>query len=318
MKSIRKKLQSIAHIENKIQLGIAISNEQLVKANGKKEIQLQYSRLEQQMVRMQKRSGAITSHVIKDEELSSTILTEGIKSEDVDILAMKDNIISDQQSPPLQKLSMLQGPIAEFVDGKGCPWIMPSKFQLESHSATAASVTIPFPKPSCKTLSEKTAIHNVELSPLTFNLTDYISTNKFISKQKKSQKCQEKPIESTISPPTRWSSSSYHNPRKQPFLEILHQEEQDRLASNIPALKGYDIPWYIQRKPRNQRMEDLIAEQEREREEQAELELALKQIAAMEERESQKRVSQTSQVRKGHKPNKRPGHSTRNISKPLK
>ncbi len=317
MKSIRKKLQSIAHIESKIQLGIAISNEQLVKNYGKKDLQLQYSRLEQQMVRMQKRSGTITlTQVIIDKELSSAISTEEIKSEDVvDILAIKDNTISSQQPPPSQKFSMLQGPTAEFVDGKGCAWIVPSKFQ-ESHSTTA-SATIPLPTPSCNNLSEKTGIHSVEQSPLTFNLTDYISTSKRISKQKKSQKRHEELTETTISPPP-WSNSSYHNPCKQPFLEILHQEEQDKLAGDIPALKGNDIPWYIQRKPRTQRMEDLIAEQEREREEQAELELALKQIAAMEERESQKRVSQTLQGGKVRKPNQRPGQSTRNISKPLK
>lgn len=126
-----------------------------------------------------------------------------------------------------------------------------------------------------------------------------------------------KPLVSQIVTPTTAPMISKSN--KQSLADIQAQEEEERRNSRMTNLKGNDIPWHIERKPRAISFDRVIVEQVSQQHEDVELEEALRMIAEMEAREAadaQRSQKQRKQGQQHH--NKQPRHSTQsqNKSKP--
>ena len=117
---------------------------------------------------------------------------------------------------------------------------------------------------------------------------------------------------SAVSTPTQAAKTTWSTPtpatplaaaptgKPMTFSEIQRSEEAARQASNMTALKGNSNPWYVERRPRGDSLEEVVRQQQREREEAEEVRKALLAVQEVEQREKEKQKRKSS-VRKANK-----------------
>jgi len=69
------------------------------------------------------------------------------------------------------------------------------------------------------------------------------------------------------------------------LLEIQEEEEWTRKQSNVMNLKGHENKWFVERRVRTDSIEFVMKQQEIERQEELELQRALKQVDDMKSKE---------------------------------
>lgn len=243
--------------------------------------------MEQQMVRLRHRVSIEEKHEISPiPALLSTRCESTVTSQDPMIPAANVSVSPVNATEP-----------ALFEMTNNNPW---KKFPTQSLTDQD-----PVPKDSSpivtfnKSIDSRKMEKKTEGSKMHINLMDYIvspiKTNNLHKKTGHPQQQVSTQIATLMGDRpkpkqqfTPWSLRTDSKTTKQSLATIQEQEEVQKRNSNTPRLKGNEIHWYVERKPRAQSLESLMVEQELERQEKLELELALKQIAEMEEREAQK------------------------------